>query len=172
MYEEKLKILRNHGAEPKYYHKIVGGNFRLDAMNAAVLRVKLRSLDKWTEARQKNAADYNRLFGEAGLAGNSVSLPKIKQARHIFNQYVIRIDRRDELREHLQRAGIGTEVYYPVPLQLQECFAYLGYRAGDLPESEAAAEQSLALPIFPELTMDQKEYVVSEIKRFLKGDSE
>jgi len=162
---EKLRILRVHGGKPKYYHAMVGGNFRLDELQAAILTVKLRHLDTWTEARQRNAAAYDRLF-EAGLA-DTVGLPiKRPGYRHIYNQYVIRVPHRDRLREHLSAANVGTEIYYPVPLHLQKCFADLGGREGDCPEAERAARETLALPIYPELRPEQLEYVVATIRRF------
>jgi dTDP-4-amino-4,6-dideoxygalactose transaminase len=164
----RLAVLRAHGSKPKYFHKIVGGNFRLDALQAAVVTTKLRHLDAWTTARQRNAERYNRLFTEAGLASCSggsspLVLPAVATDRHIFNQYVVRVDRRDELQADLKKRGIGTEVYYPVPMHLQECFAHLGHEAGDFPESERAAETTLALPVHPELTEEQARYVVSSI---------
>ncbi len=163
----RLKMLRNHGMEPKYYHAIVGGNFRLDALQAVVVSVKLRHLDAWSAGRQKNAARYDRLFEQSGLvASGKVRLPKVVMSRHIFNQYVIRVRRRDELMAHLKAKGIGHEVYYPVPLHLQECFAYLGCGKGSLPESEKAAAETLALPIYPELTDTQAEAVVAAIAEF------
>ncbi len=163
----RLALLRNHGMEPKYYHSVVGGNFRLDALQAAVLRVKLRHLDAWSAARQHNAARYDRLLGAAGLvAPERVRIPPVFASRHIFNQYVIRVPRRDELKAALQADGVATEIYYPVPLHLQACFAHLGYRPGDLPESERAARETLALPVFPELTDEQAEYVVDRIRAF------
>lgn len=160
---EKLRILRNHGSNPKYYHKVVGGNFRLDALQAAIITVKLKHLDSWTAGRQRNAQTYNQLFAKANLP---IVLPKVATNRHIFNQYVIRVSKRNELQSHLQKKGIGTEVYYPVPLHLQECFAYLGHKTGEFPESEKAANETLALPIFPELTQQQLEYVVESIREF------
>jgi len=163
-----LKSLRVHGMAPKYYHHIIGGNFRLDALQAAVVDIKLNYLDQWTRGRQQNAARYGRLFDEAGL-GNRVQLPLEVQTRHIYNQFVIRITKpgkRDDLLHHLMENGIQTEIYYPVPLHLQECFSYLGYRPGDFPESELAAQQTLALPIYPELTPEQQAYVVEQIKGF------
>jgi dTDP-4-amino-4,6-dideoxygalactose transaminase len=160
---EKLRCLRGHGAKPKYYHKILGGNFRLDAIQAAVVSAKLPHLDEWTAARQRNAKRYDQLLGDAGLP---IGLPLVVAARHIFNQYVIRVSARDELRAHLQKNGVGTEVYYPVPMHLQECFAYLGHTAGAFPESERAAKETLALPIFPELTESQARYVVECIRQF------
>ena len=163
---EKLRILRAHGARPKYYHKIVGGNFRLDALQAAVVFVKLKHLDQWTGARQENATQYRVLFDNAGLS-EILELPVEKENRHIYNQFVIRVpEKRDELREYLKEAGIGTEVYYPVPLHLQDCFSYLGYRPGNFPVAEEAAQKTLALPIYPELAVEQQEYVVDTIKAF------
>lgn len=163
---ERMGILRLHGGKPKYYHACVGGNFRLDALQAAVLLIKLRSLDEWTAGRQSNAAFYDKAFQEAGLT-DVVSTPKTRTgSRHIYNQYVIRVNDRDRLKEHLAESGIGTEIYYPVPLHLQQCFADLGYRDGDFPESEAAAKHTLAIPIYPELTEAQKQYVVSSIAEF------
>jgi dTDP-4-amino-4,6-dideoxygalactose transaminase len=163
---EKLHILRVHGSHPKYYHRYIGGNFRLDAIQAAIVSVKLKHLDGWTEARQKNAERYAKLFREAGL-DEKIKLPVQKESRHIYNQFVIEVpEKRDDLRDHLNNAGIGNEVYYPVPLHLQECFAYLGYREGDMPVSEHAALHTIALPIYPELTEDMQAYVVEKIKEF------
>jgi dTDP-4-amino-4,6-dideoxygalactose transaminase len=159
----KVAVLRAHGSKPKYFHKVIGGNFRLDALQAAVVTAKLRHLDAWTAARQRNAKQYDELFLAAGLAGRHdapVGLPTITTERHIFNQYVIRVDRRDELQALLKSKGVGTEVYYPVAIHQQECFAYLGHKTGDFPESERAATHTLALPIHPELTKQQAEYVV------------
>jgi len=166
---EKMRVLRNHGSEPKYYHKVVGGNFRLDALQAAVLTVKLKYLNSWTSARQKNAEDYDRLFQKAGLRPDCVQTPVRKQHNHIFNQYVIRVEQRDELQAYLKEKEVGTEIYYPVPLHLQECFAALGYKKGDCPVAEEAARTTLALPIYPELTAVQKEYVVNCIRAFYKS---
>ena len=164
---DRLKVMRVHGSQPKYYHRFIGGNFRLDALQAAVVSVKLNHLDEWTSARQENADTYRRLFADAGL--DSVQLPVEKQNRHIYNQFVIRVsEQRDELRRFLLDNGIGTEVYYPVPLHLQDCFAYLPYREGDFPNSEQAANQTLALPIYPELTKAQQSYVVEKIEEFYK----
>jgi dTDP-4-amino-4,6-dideoxygalactose transaminase len=163
---ERLKILRVHGANPKYYHSLVGGNFRLDALQAAIVALKLDYLDGWTAARQENASRYRNLFAAAGLT-DRLHLPLEKENRHIYNQFVIRVETgRDDLRAYLGEQGIGTEVYYPVPLHLQQCFAGLGYRAGDFPESEKAAAQTLALPIYPELTESQQSYVVEKIAAF------
>jgi dTDP-4-amino-4,6-dideoxygalactose transaminase len=162
----KLKILRGHGSQPKYYHKIIGGNFRLDALQAGIIGVKLKYLDQWTAGRQANADAYRRLFQAAGLDG-LVQLPAAQQNRHIYNQFVINVPKdRDRLKDFLGQAGIGTEVYYPVPMHLQECFAYLNCREGDFPVSEQAARHTLALPIYPELTADQQAYVVEKIKAF------
>lgn len=193
----QVKRLRNHGAEPKYYHQYIGGNFRLDAIQGAVLRVKLKYLNGWTEGRQSNADTYRRLFAEAGLvvepsqltclrndcaaAGDALACD-LRQAapakivlpvelpgyRHIYNQFVIRVPRRDELMAYLKEQGIGCEVYYPVPLHLQVCFTNLGYRAGDLTVSECAALETLALPIYPELTVEMQERVVEAIGKFYR----
>jgi len=170
---ERLAIFRNHGAKPKYYHKWIGGNFRLDTLQAAVIEVKLRHLDGWTEGRQANATRYDRLFQESGVVEKGlVGLPKVRSRqdacapRHIFNQYVIRARNRDGLQSFLKDRQIGSEVYYPVPLHLQECFAYLGYREGDFPESEKAAKETLALPVFGELTAEEAGYVVGSISEF------
>jgi dTDP-4-amino-4,6-dideoxygalactose transaminase len=163
---KKLRILRVHGGEPKYYHAVIGGNFRLDALQAAVLLVKLKYLDSWTAGRQKNADWYNRAFADAGLAGK-ITTPKVVPGyRHVYNQYVLRVQRRDALREFMQREGIGTEIYYPVPLHIQKCFAYLGYAEKDCAESVRAAQETLAIPIYPELTEAQMRHVVDTIARF------
>ncbi|NVL90631.1 MAG: DegT/DnrJ/EryC1/StrS family aminotransferase [Desulfobacterales bacterium] len=163
---KKLKILRVHGSDPKYYHKVIGGNFRLDALQAAILRVKLAHLDQWTTARRSNARRYRELFSNEGL-DTSIMLPAEKNGRHIYNQFIIAVEsRRDELREFLNEAGIGTEVYYPVPMHLQPCFEYLNAGKGDFAKAEAAAEKTLALPIYSELTDEQLAYVVRKIKTF------
>jgi dTDP-4-amino-4,6-dideoxygalactose transaminase len=157
------RILRNHGAEPKYFHKKIGGNFRLDALQAAVLRVKLPHLDGWSARRRENADRYDRLFRECAAA-DRITLPaRHPDCHHIFNQYVVRVRSRDAIRARLDAARIGTEVYYPVPFHLQECFAFLGYRKGDFPAAEAAAAETLALPIYSELTEAQQREVVSAV---------
>jgi dTDP-4-amino-4,6-dideoxygalactose transaminase len=163
----KLRALRIHGAEEKYYHKYVGLNSRLDGFQGAVLRVKLPHLDGWTDKRRANSANYQRLFTDAGIT-EQIGLPVERtHAKHIYNQYVIRVpNRRDKVRSFLSEKGIGTDIYYPVPLHLQECFAYLGYSKGDLPESEKAASETLALPIYPELRAEQQEYVAEAIREF------
>jgi dTDP-4-amino-4,6-dideoxygalactose transaminase len=181
-----LRIKRVHGGEPKYYHRVIGGNFRLDALQAAVIRVKLPYLNQWSESRRKNAERYNQLFISAGLAeetgriefddNNSVLLPKavykdiegIKNY-HIYNQYIIRVEDRDDLKRALSDNGVSTEIYYPVPFHLQDCFSDLGYHEGDFPHAENAGKNSLALPIYPELRDEQILYVVDKIKEFIKG---
>lgn len=198
---EKLKILRVHGGHPKYHHKIIGGNFRLDALQAAVINVKLPYLNSWSAARRKNAGFYSKLFIEAGLSEeegklnfddkNKVLLPKavnkpwseiqnpktdqpaenVMKAEiinyHIYNQFIIRVKKRDDLRKFLSAKNIGTEIYYPVPFHLQECFSNLGYKKGDFPIAENLADTSLALPVYPELTEEQINYVVEKINEFL-----
>jgi dTDP-4-amino-4,6-dideoxygalactose transaminase len=165
---ERMEILRVHGGKPKYFHSLIGGNFRLDELQAAVLNVKLKHLDTWTKARQRNAAYYDAAFIRADL-GRAVHTPVAEQGeRHIYNQYVIRVRDRDLLRQHLTASGVGSEIYYPVPLHLQKCCAYLGHRPGDFPASERAAEEVLALPIFPELTETQLQYVVDTIAGFYR----
>lgn len=166
---EKIRVLRNHGSKPKYYHKVIGGNFRLDTLQAAVLTVKLKYLDSWAAARQKNAKDYDALFRDAGLLPARIQIPTRTQTRHVFNQYVIRAERRDALQAYLKEKGVGAEIYYPVPLHLQECFADLGYKTGDCPAAEEAARTSLALPIYPELAPAQKQYVVNCIRTFYEN---
>ncbi len=170
---EKLRVLRAHGSKPKYFHKVVGGNFRLDALQAAIVSAKLPHLDNWTAGRQRNAKTYDRLFAEAGLVETgggkaNVLLPKVAMNRHIFNQYVIRVSERDQLQTYLKNHGVGTEVYYPVPMHIQECFAYLGHKAGDFPKSESAANETLALPIYPELSEAQLRYVVDCVRDFFR----
>jgi dTDP-4-amino-4,6-dideoxygalactose transaminase len=166
----KIRALRNHGMEQRYHHHTVGGNFRLDALQAAILRVKLPHLDQWSAMRRANAARYRAEFKRAGL--DSIALPVEPFAssgipnHHIYNQFVIRVPRRDELLGHLAAAGIGHAVYYPIPLHLQECFSALAYKSGDFPESERAARETVALPIYPELTPDQQRAVVDSIAAF------
>jgi dTDP-4-amino-4,6-dideoxygalactose transaminase len=210
---EKLRVLRAHGSKPKYYHKLVGGNFRLDTLQAAIVLAKLKHLDEWTARRQANARRYDKLFTDSGLVHpDLLQLPRIQNdddsisnfqfpsssadsadsadsvlprtpesvssassadrspVRHIFNQYVIRSPRRDALQAYLKEQGIGTEVYYPLPLHLQECFAPLGNKPGDYPESEKAAQETLALPIYPELTDDQARTVVDAIAGFFRKE--
>ncbi|MDT4895774.1 MAG: hypothetical protein QOH25_851 [Acidobacteriota bacterium] len=166
---ERLRLLRVHGSAARYYHSLIGINSRLDSLQAAVLRVKLPHLDSWSDARAAHAERYNQLFADAGLT-EEIALPAVRSGvRHIFNQYVIRAgSRRDALREHLQQNEIGTEIYYPMPLHLQECFGYLDYKAGDFPEAERAARETLALPIYPELTIAQQSYVVEMIGEFMR----
>jgi dTDP-4-amino-4,6-dideoxygalactose transaminase len=161
---EAVRVLRVHGGKPKYHHAVIGGNFRLDALQAAVLRVKLQYLAGWTEARRRNAERYRKYFSEAGLI-EQIGLPE-DSAGHIYNQFVIRCPRRDQLQEYLTTRSVGTEVYYPIPLHLQKCFDYLGYKNGDFPHAEAACREALALPIYPELTETQQRYIVEEIKAF------
>lgn len=152
---DRLVVMRAHGSKPKYYHKIVGGNFRLDPIQAAVLLVKLPHLDEWSEARRRNAEAYHRIF-----SGSEVVTPWVSpDAVSIYNQYVVRVPGRDELVSHLKSIQIGCEIYYPVPMHLQECFSYLGHKEGDFPESEKAAKEVVALPIYPELTREQLEHV-------------
>jgi len=163
---ERLKVLRVHGAKPKYHHSIVGGNFRLDSLQASILLVKLRHLDGWISCRRENARYYDRVLGEAGL-GRKVSTPQVPTGcRHIFNQFVLRAQQREELKTHLKNRRIGSEVYYPIPLHMQECFASLGYQSQDCPESCRAATETLAIPIYPELTESQKQHVVHSITEF------
>jgi len=166
---ERMDILRVHGGKPKYHHSFIGGNFRLDELQAVVLNVKLKHLDAWTAGRQRNAAFYDAAFARAKL-GDALKTPHAEPGvRHIYNQYVVRVRDRDRLRAHLSEAGVGTEIYYPIPLHLQKCFAYLGYEKGSFPQSERAAEETLALPIFAELTEIQLQYVVDTIAAFYRG---
>jgi dTDP-4-amino-4,6-dideoxygalactose transaminase len=156
--------LRVHGMEPKYFHELIGGNFRLDEIQAAVLNVKLPHLDAWSAGRQRNAAFYDGAFKAANLGAKVVTPPPAPRgARHIYNQYCIRAERRDELRTHLNAQGVGAEIYYPLALHMQQCFAYLGHKPGDFPESLRASRETLALPIYPELLESQLQYVVDTI---------
>ena len=167
----RIDALRNHGMSPRYYHSLIGGNFRMDAIQATVLQTKLPHLDDWSGARGENATRYRELFTAAGLLQH-LTLPIEPHAghdlkhHHIYNQYVIRTLRRDELKAHLQANKIGCEIYYPLSLHQQECFAYLGYKKGDFPHSECATNETLALPVFPELRHDQQDYVVKKISEF------
>jgi len=177
---DRLKILRVHGSKPKYYHHLVGGNFRLDALQAAVLLVKLKYLDSWTAKRRQNAAYYNSLFQQSSLVEKGFIVPpravweessketdvNPQLIGHIYNQYVIRAKERDELRAYLTEKNIGTEIYYPLALHQQQCFVELGYKAGDFPESEKAAAETLALPVYPELDQVQQDYVVEKMSSF------
>jgi dTDP-4-amino-4,6-dideoxygalactose transaminase len=167
---EQLRLLRVHGMEPRYYHQVVGINSRLDSIQAAVLRVKLPHLDAWTSQRQANAAAYCELFSQARLEGHVVVPSDEPRGRHVWNQFVIRVPggQRDNLRSHLREHGVATEIYYPVPLHLQECFRAVGCIEGSLPETEAAARETLALPIFPELTADEQRTVVGRIAEFFQ----
>ena len=179
---DRMRRLRNHGMEPKYYHDEVGLNSRLDALQAAVLNVKLRHLDDWTDGRRRNAAEYDRMFDEAGAGTSGMSfqdadIPLLRPScpvapsRHIYNQYVIRVpsEIRDELRANLVENRIGHDVYYPVPLHCQVCFKELAEATGSLPETESAALQTIALPVYPELSMEQKQHVASTIISFVKS---
>jgi dTDP-4-amino-4,6-dideoxygalactose transaminase len=170
---ERMKVLRVHGGKPKYYHKLIGGNFRLDTIQAAVLNVKLNYLDEWTRRRQENARRYETLFQQSGLVQKGkVRLPapvyRESGAKHyhIYNQFVLRVEQRDALIGFLKQKGIGAEIYYPVPFHLQECFRYLGHKAGDFPESERAAQETVAIPIYPELTTGQQTEVVETIVEY------
>lgn len=176
-FAKKIELLRNHGAHPKYYHSMVGGNFRLDAIQAAALRIKLRYLDDWHHARRENADLYNTLFADKGLAGNGIiALPKAMYSEqesaapglgHIYNQYILRVERRDELVSWLQKNGVGCEIYYPVPLHKQECLGSEA-RTWSMPEAEKAAAETIALPIYPELTDEMQAYVAETIADFYR----
>jgi dTDP-4-amino-4,6-dideoxygalactose transaminase len=172
---ERLRLLRNHGHQPKYYHQMVGGNFRLDTLQAAILLVKFRYLESWIEARIAHARTYSQLFRASGLAADDdhsgkVILPAERQlGRHVYHLYVIQADRRDALKAFLRQNGIGAEIYYPVPLHLQECFKHLGYKAGDLPISERASRRALALPIYPELNDQMLSEIVQTIGEFYRS---
>jgi dTDP-4-amino-4,6-dideoxygalactose transaminase len=164
----RAELLRNHGMEPKYYHHMIGGNFRMDALQAAVLRVKARHLDGWTEARRANAARYATLFDEAGLLDRVVLPMEPAGMRHIYNQFVVRAPERDRLKAWLDDRGIGNEIYYPVPFHLQPCFSSLGYAQGDFPHAERAANETIAIPIYSELSLEQQRAVVSAIGAFIE----
>ncbi len=160
---ERLVMMRNHGQNPKYYYKYIGGNFRLDPIQAAALLVKLPYLDQWSQARRRNAVYYNKKF-----KGTVVQTPYISgDCASIYYQYVIRVPRRDELVAHLRENSVGCEIYYPLPMHLQQCFAYLGYKRGDFPQAEKAADEVVAIPVYPELTDEMKDYVVETILSFL-----
>jgi dTDP-4-amino-4,6-dideoxygalactose transaminase len=166
--DARMRMLRVHGMEPKYYHAVIGGNFRLDELQAAVLLVKLEHLEAWTAARQRNADHYDALFADAAL-GETISIPyRTPGYRHVFNQYVVRAQRRDALRAYLAEHGVGSEVYYPLALHQQRCFDYLGGVELSFPNAERAAAEVLALPIYPELTEAQREYVVSQVAGFYR----
>jgi len=163
----RVRLLRTHGMQPKYFHQVVGGNFRMDAIQAAVLRVKAPHLESWTEARRTNARTYATLFRAAGL-DDEIALPtEPADRRHVFNQFVIRAADRDGLKQSLSSNGIGTEIYYPLPFHLQPCFANLGYQIGDFPAAESAAAATLALPIYSELSTAQQRRVVDVVSAFV-----
>ena len=170
---DQLRLKRVHGGERKYYHRVIGGNFRLDPIQAAVIRVKLPHLNKWHSQRQDNAEHYNKLFAEKDLGGK-VQLPFVGHSEdlqnpHIYNQYVIKAERRDELQAFLAENEIASEVYYPLPFHLQECFLHLGGKTGDFPVSEAAAKEVLALPVYPGMTKEMRETVVEQIANFYQS---
>lgn len=170
MLAERVAMLRRHGEQTKYFHEVTGLNSRLDSLQAAVLAVKLRHLEEWCAARIDRAGAYHRLFQARGLVGSSLkAIPPLSTDKsHVFNNYVVRATRRDELKEFLAQRGIQSEIYYPLPLHLQKCFAELGYRRGDFPQAEAAAAEVLALPLYPELTSEQQEAVVGAIGEFYR----
>jgi len=164
---EKVRILRVHGSHPKYFHQWIGINSRLDSLQAAILLTKFRYLEEWTEERRRKAERYGEFLQDLTLSVPGLKLPATQyRNRHIFNQYAIQVPRRDALRQFLIQEGVGTEIYYPLPLHLQECYAFLNYHRGDLPVSERAADEILALPIFPELTEAQQMYVIDRVKAF------
>jgi dTDP-4-amino-4,6-dideoxygalactose transaminase len=166
---ESMRVLRVHGGKPKYFHAVIGGNFRIDELQAAVLRVKLKYLDGWTAARQRNAAYYTAAFAAADCAKDLITPRAVVKGRHIFNQYVVRVQNRDALKDQLTAQGIGTEIYYPVPLHLQKCFSFLEHAPGDFPQSERAAAETLALPVYPELTQTQLDHVVASVADFYRS---
>lgn len=163
---DRLRVLRAHGSRPKYYHHVIGGNFRLDAIQAAIVLVKLKYLDEWTIARQSNADRYRQLFAENALSDTIILRQALPEDRHIYNQFVIRVRERDALREHLFQDGVAGEIYYPVPMHRQECFSSLGYVSGDFPESELASRETMALPVYPDMSDEQLQYVVDSTARF------
>jgi dTDP-4-amino-4,6-dideoxygalactose transaminase len=163
---ESMRVLRVHGGKPKYFHAVIGGNFRIDELQAGILRVKLKYLDGWTQGRQRNAAYYDAAFAARELGSKLITPAALPGGRHIFNQYIVRAQNRDALKKSLGDHGVGCEIYYPVPLHLQQCFAYLGYHAGDFPQSERAAAQTLALPVYPELQPAQLAHVVATVAEF------
>jgi dTDP-4-amino-4,6-dideoxygalactose transaminase len=168
---ERIKRLRNHGSSRRYYHDEIGWNSRLDAIQAAVLRVKLPYVSQWNDLRRARAAAYDRLLSEAGLISRTESSPvrlvfRSPHVGHVFHQYVVRVQRRENLRAFLAERNVATEIYYPVPLHLQACLSYLGYQEGDLPESEHAAREVLALPMFPELTGEEQRWVIECVASF------
>jgi dTDP-4-amino-4,6-dideoxygalactose transaminase len=169
MLADKVRVLRAHGSKPKYHHQVIGGNFRIDELQAALLRIKLPELDSWTAARRVNAERYDTAFASAGLDETLLRIPRRRFEGHVYNQYVIRTSRRDELQKHLQAAGIQTAIYYPVPLHRQRCFAHLGYGEGSLPVSEQASRESLALPVFAGLGKTRQDRIIDTILRFLSG---
>jgi len=170
---DKLRMMRVHGSKDKYLYEFIGGNFRLDALQAAVLRVKFKHLEDWLKERKERAGYYDQLFKESGLIEEGLVLPPQPIYKnsgisnyHTYHQYVIRAKNRDKLQSFLKEKGVPTAVYYPLPLHLQKCFTYLGYQAGDFPQSEKAAAEVLALPIYPELTQGQQDYIVASIRDF------
>ena len=162
-----MKVLRVHGMEPKYYHKMVGGNFRIDALQSAILLAKLPHLENWVADRRTNAQNYNELFEKAGLT-DRLTLPKEVHPRHVYNQYIVRVadGKRDAVREYLNSKNVACEIYYPVSLHQQECFKDIGHKQGDFPEAEKASEETLALPVANEVTAEQQEYAVEQVKAF------
>jgi len=175
---ETAKILRVHGSKPKYYHKIVGGNFRLDSLQASILNIKLKYLDQWSQKRRENAEYYNEKFKESGLIEDGYIITPVAnyinyldKNFHIYNQYTLITKHRNKLREFLKENGVGTEIYYPVPQHLQECFCDLGYKKGDFPISEKTAETVLSIPIYPELNYDQKNYIIQKISEFYRNSN-
>jgi len=168
---ERLRVLRSHGAKPKYHHTMLGGNFRLDALQAAVVRAKLPYLDGWTAARQRNAKIYDEAFASAEFSPRQLRTPSVRQARHIFNQYVIATPVRDRLIAHLKERLIGCEIYYPVALHRQACFAHLGYGEGSLPVAEQAARETLAIPVYPELRPEQIHHVADTVVQFVRAQT-